>query len=316
MTELAPRTPIQELVSQIRGDQFRAEIANALPGNILPDRFVRVTVTAINQNPALVTVNRSSLFAAVIRCAQDGLLPDAREAVIVDIRDSHVKEGKAAAYWPMIGGYRKIAADNGITLNAFVVYENDEFDYVLGEAPHVHHKPPRLGEDRGEPIGAYSVATYANGRMVCPPEVMDVNEIEKVRAVSRAATNEYGPWVNWWDQQARKTVARRLFKQLPLRDLDERQKAILEAADDEAEFPAESTQTVDEANIDASIGAPVHPSGGGPDDSVDGEVIEEPDYDDEWSESAEDEPLPDEPAEGEQQTAFPIPSGPRGGRRS
>lgn len=43
---------------------------------------------------------------------------------------------------------------------------------------------------------------------------MSLGEIEKVRKVSRAATN--GPWVEWWEEMARKTVLRRLSKRLPM----------------------------------------------------------------------------------------------------
>jgi hypothetical protein len=45
-------------------------------------------------------------------------------------------------------------------------------------------------------------------------EVMSLEEIEKVRKVSRAANN--GPWVSWWGEMARKTVMRRLSKRLPM----------------------------------------------------------------------------------------------------
>jgi recombinational DNA repair protein RecT len=43
---------------------------------------------------------------------------------------------------------------------------------------------------------------------------MDINAIERVRAVSRAAKN--GPWVQWFDEMCRKTVFRRLSKWLPM----------------------------------------------------------------------------------------------------
>jgi hypothetical protein len=43
---------------------------------------------------------------------------------------------------------------------------------------------------------------------------MSLEEIEKVRKVSRAASN--GPWVAWWGEMARKTVMRRLSKRLPM----------------------------------------------------------------------------------------------------
>ena len=45
-------------------------------------------------------------------------------------------------------------------------------------------------------------------------EVMNLEEIEQVRKVSRAANN--GPWVAWWSEMARKTVMRRLSKRLPM----------------------------------------------------------------------------------------------------
>ena len=49
---------------------------------------------------------------------------------------------------------------------------------------------------------------------------MSFDEIEKVRAASRA--RGAGPWVQWWEEMARKTVARRHAKVLPMStDLDD-----------------------------------------------------------------------------------------------
>lgn len=259
-TDVVQRTPMQEVIAQVRGEVFKQQIADALPGNVTPERFVRVAVTAIQQQPDLIATRKESLFASIVKCAQDGLLPDGREAALV-------KFGNDCAYLPMVGGLRKVAAKHGITLNAFVVYANDEFDYTLGEAPHVHHKPPRLGDERGEPIGAYAVATYQDAAMVCPPEVMSKDEIEKVRNVSRA--KGAGPWSQWWDQMARKTVARRLFKQLPLGDLDEQATRIIEAVDNDADLAKLDTGlTVDEANVVAPLAQITAPKDPGPDDEV------------------------------------------------
>jgi recombination protein RecT len=267
MTEIATRSPMQELVSTVRGDQFRQQIAAALPGNVSPERFQRVTVTAINQNPDLVAVDRQTLFSAVIRCAQDGLLPDGREAALVVFNDKKAAGGKRATYLPMVSGYRKISAKHGLSLEAFLVFENDEFDYELGYEPVLRHKPPRLGSDRGEVLGAYAVARHIDGRKWL--DVMSRDEIEKVRAVSRAATSEYGPWVNHWGEMARKTVARRLFKQLPLDDVDEADAKVIEAGDADADLPslARPTMSVQEANVAASLGGALPPQTEPPDDT-------------------------------------------------
>ena len=45
-------------------------------------------------------------------------------------------------------------------------------------------------------------------------EVMTRADVERVRQTSRA--KDSGPWVEWWDRMAEKTVGRRLFKRLPL----------------------------------------------------------------------------------------------------
>lgn len=296
MTEMAVRDKHVELVQRVNGEAFKQEITVALPAGVPADRFVRCVVTAVNQTPELIVADRRSFFNAVLRCAQAGLLPDGREAALVVVKDKKV--GQAVAFWPMIFGYRKIAADHGIVLNAFVVCENDEFDYQLGGSPKIHHKPAKLGVDRGAVIGAYAVATWSvDGRMVCPPEVMDRSEIEKVRAVSRAATSEYGPWVKWWDQQARKTVARRLFKQLPLGDLSDREAAVVTAADDETDFGTSSGMTVDEANVAAALGPMVPPVQEPPEDHVPDEA--------DWSEV---DPSLNAEVEGD---AFPIPESAR-----
>jgi recombination protein RecT len=267
MTDIVKRSPMQELVSQVRSDQFLDQVKAALPGNVSPERFVRVAVTAINQNPDLVAVDKATLFSSIIRCAQDGLLPDGREAALVVFNDKKAAGGKRSSYLPMIGGYRKIAAKHGLSLEAFLVHENDEFDYELGYEPVLRHKPPRLGSDRGEVLGAYAVARHVDGRKWL--DVMSRDEIEKVRAVSRAATSEYGPWVNHWGEMARKTVARRLFKQLPLDDVDEADAKVIEAGDADADLPslARPTMSVQEANVAASLGGALPPQTEPPDDT-------------------------------------------------
>jgi len=256
---------IREATASIESPEFRQQIQAALPDHVSVDRFVRVARTAIVQNPDLITKgDRASILAGLIRCAQDGLLPDGREAALVLF-------GNKAAYMPMVGGLRKIAAQHGVTLVATVVYSHDEFAYELGWEPSVTHRPPPLDQPRGEPIGAYAVATDTEGRRYL--EVMSRQEIEQVRAVSRAKGQ--GPWSDWWGEMARKTVARRLWKQLPL-GAHEDAARVLESTEAEAELPrVERTLSVPAAPelvaADAAFDedpAPVPES-----DTVDAEVV-------------------------------------------
>lgn len=217
--EVVQRTPQQELVARIRTQEFQSQVAIALPENVKPERFVRAAATALLDNPDLAGAEPNSVFAALLKSAQDGLLPDGREAALV------IFKGKAA-YLPMIGGFRKIAADHGWSIRTQVVYANDLFEHEEGLDPHFRHVPVRPGTDRGDPIAAYAVGAHADGRREL--EVMRVDEIEKVRNVSRA--KDKGPWVDWWERMAEKTVGKRLFAKLPLGDLDERVARVLEAS--------------------------------------------------------------------------------------
>lgn len=235
--EVAQRTPAEELVSRVRTPQFREQVALALPDNVSPERFTRVAVTALLQNPDIATCEPDSVFNSLLRAAADGLLPDGREAALVSFNtkqgDSWVKK---AQYMPMIYGYRKIAAEHGWELVTRIVYANDEFVHETGMEEKLVHTPARPGVARGEMVAAYAVGRHADGRRA-GPEVMDADAINKVRAVSRA--NDKGPWVDWEDRMWEKTVGKRLFAKLPLGEKDQaRVRRLIQIPDDPAESAA------------------------------------------------------------------------------
>ena len=141
--------------------------------------------------------------------AQDGLLADGREAALVIFR---TKDGPKVQYMPMVGGILKKVRNSGelASISAQVAYDKDLFEYELGDDERIVHKP-FLGEDRGKQIAVYAIAKTKDGAIY--REVMSVADVEKVRAASK--TGKFGPWVDWWDEMAKKTVIRRLAKRLP-----------------------------------------------------------------------------------------------------
>jgi recombination protein RecT len=192
--------------------QFKA----ALPAHIPAERFMRVLMTAIQNNPKLLTVDRRSLWNSAMKAAQDGLLPDGREGAIVEFKN---KGGLPVAQWmPMIAGLRKKVRNSGeiATWDAQVVHQKDKFHYRLGDDPLIEHEPS-LEANPGPVIAAYSVATLKSGEK--SREVMSVAQIEQVRKRSRAKD---GPWFTDYDEMCRKTVAKRHSKALPMStDLDD-----------------------------------------------------------------------------------------------
>ena len=204
-------SPVEQLRSQLVA--MTPEFRNALPSHIKPEKFQRVIMTVIQQNPGLMQADRRSLFASCIKCAADGLIPDGREAALVMF-------GTQVQYMPMLAGIQKRARNSGeiASIQAHVIYEHDHFVIRRGLNETIEHEPKFPG-DRGKPIGAYAIAKFKDGS---DPifEVMDITAIERVRSVSRA--KNAGPWKDWWDEMARKTVFRRLSKWLPMTpDADE-----------------------------------------------------------------------------------------------
>lgn len=271
MSQSRELTPVAQVCTTISSPEFKSKIKDALPPGIDPDRFVRVTMTALQQNPTIANGDRQSLYNAVIRCAQDGLSPDGKQAALVMF-------GQAVQYMPMIGGLRKIAADHGIIMATGVVHKNDHFEYELGVKPYKVHKPAPLDQERGEPIGAWAEALDDDGRLYL--EVMGKGDIEQVRTASRAKNGDL--WSKWWGEAARKTVGRRLFKSLPLADkLDEREVRILAAADADMEFDRGTGEVRPETAQDVQQGGRRRPRAldavaaqapaSGPQEAIDGE---------------------------------------------
>lgn len=212
----AARTLAQDIATQLSDDDFRAQLAASLPEGITVEKFASVTLTALmddavrqsDESKRLIACDRLSLFQAVIKCAQDGLLPDGREAALV-------KRGKTAVYQPMVGGFRKIAGQHGWTIRSEAVYANDEFDFTT-EPPTIAHRPVRPGEERGQIVAAYAVARHRDGRR--EQVVMPQEDIAKRRA--QATTDQV--WAKWPAEMSEKTVVRDLFAELPLDPADKR----------------------------------------------------------------------------------------------
>lgn len=228
MTAREARNPFDTLAHQLesRLDEF----AKMLGSRANAEAYIRVVKNAVLANPDLLTVDRGSLLLAAMRAAQDGLMPDGREAVL-NIYNTKTKVAgqwqwvRKAQYLPMVGGLVKLLYASGeVTyIDAAVWYERDVFRFTRGDNVTLVHEPFLGDEDPGQIMGAYVVVKLKNGEI--KREVMPRRDIEKVRAVSKAVDtdgNPTGPWKDWYDQQAIKSVIKRIYKQLPKTDRLER----------------------------------------------------------------------------------------------
>jgi recombination protein RecT len=227
-------------------DTIKPQIVAALPPHISYDKFESVLKTALQINPELLNVDRRSLWLASTKAAQDGLLPDGRQGALVIYKDK--RRGAIAQWLPMIAGIRQKVRNSGevATWEVHTVHEKDRFEYQLGDHPRIEHIPHR-GADRGQIIAAYSIAVLKGGDI--SREVMWIDEIEAIREGSRAGNS--GPWVSHYGEMAKKTVAKRHAKVLPMSsDLDE----MLRAGDEDSEPAAAPGRNLTDAlNMIASL---------------------------------------------------------------
>ena len=139
----------------------------------------------------------------------------------------------------MVAGIMKMVRNSGeiSTWSVQAVYENDNFDFCLGDEEHITHKPALA--NRGKIIAVYSIVSMKDGEK--SREVMSVEDVNAIRARSRSGNS--GPWVSDFAEMSKKTVVRRHAKRLPMStDLDDALRA-----DDELFLPPEQPAPPEQA---------------------------------------------------------------------
>ena len=204
------------LIGVVRSPAFQKQMALAMPKSMTPDRLTRIVMTECRKTPALMKCSPESFYGAVLQCAALGLEPGSAlgHCYLLPFGNGKDKQNRPNAQ--LIIGYRgmiDLARRSGqiISLQAWTVHAQDTFNYQLGLNPDIEHVPASVA-DRGPVTHVYAVAKLKGGGVQF--EVMSRAEIEKVRASSKAGNS--GPWSSHWDEMAKKTVIRRLFKYLPV----------------------------------------------------------------------------------------------------
>jgi recombination protein RecT len=200
--EVAKISPIQEVRETLT--KMEPQFKMALPAHIQPEKFMRVVMTALQNDPKLVTeCSRSSLYNACMQAAQDGLIPDKREGVILPFKSE-------AKWMPMVGGICKKARNSGeiSTIDAQVVYEKDTYEaWIDDKGQHFKHVKSREA-DRGPVVLTYAYAITKDGGFYF--EEIDETQMSAIEKMSKA--ND-GPWKGpFRDEMRRKSALRRLTK--------------------------------------------------------------------------------------------------------
>lgn len=193
------------------------------------DRFLKVASSTVNYDKesifamqalmknsfAMDTANKNpqSVHLAMINVASTGLtLNPANGYAYLVPRDGQIVLD--ISYKGLI----KIATDSGAVVwaRADIVYSDDQFTYH-GPAKMPDHTADPFKAERGEIVGCYCIAKTKDGDILT--EVMPMLELAKIRAKSMAyAKKNSGPWVEWFEQMAKKAVIKRASKTWPYTD--------------------------------------------------------------------------------------------------
>lgn len=190
-------------------------MAQALPKHMDIDRLTRLAMTTIRTTPALKDADVGSLLGAVMQAAQLGLEPGLMGHCYLLPFNNKNKGIKEVQFIIGYKGMIDLARRSGHikSIYAHAVYSNDEFDYELGLESKLVHKPT-MEPDKGEFIGAYAVAHFKDGGYQF--EFMSKADIEKRKGRSKAANSKFSPWTSDYEEMAKKTVVRHMWKYLPI----------------------------------------------------------------------------------------------------
>lgn len=187
---------------------MQAQFARALPAHIPPERFVRIAITALRQNPALGRCTPESLLGALLTCAQLGLEPNTPqgEAYLIPY-------GRVCTFVPGYRGLATLAWNSGsiAEMYAELVHEKDVFRFTKGLHRDLVHEP-HLGDDAGPIIGAYAVVKMKDGGVAF--DYWTIDQIRRHQAAHSQTPSSKAPAdiAGWMD---RKVVLKQVLKLVP-----------------------------------------------------------------------------------------------------
>lgn len=244
---------IKDYIAQMQG-----EIQKALPKVMTPERFTRIALSAVSNNPQLGECTPRSFLAAMMNAAQLGLEPNTPlgQAYLIPYKNKGILECQFQIGYK---GLIDLAYRSGDVkmIMAQTVYEKDEFEFEFGLEPRLKHVPTK--KDRGEPTWFYAVFKLVNGGEGF--EVMSVEDVRKhAQKYSQAYNSSFSPWKKNFEEMAKKTVIKKVLKYAPmktdfLRAVTEDETIKHDIDFDMSQVPNDYVDVeFDETNVDPSIG--------------------------------------------------------------
>ena len=186
--------------------KMKPYLEQILPNSMSADRSIMSAISELKNNPALNMCDPKAICGGILRIAQMGLeIGSVLGKVYLVPFNGDVT--LMLGYRGMLDLIRR--SPDVFSIKSACVYENDLFEFEDGSTPSIKHV--RKWTNRGALIGVFAIIIMKNGYFQY--EMMSVEEVEKIRQKSPGKNSK--PWVNYFEEMAKKTVIRRLFKTAP-----------------------------------------------------------------------------------------------------
>jgi recombination protein RecT len=188
------------------------EITAIIVTTLDPERFMRVFYSQIMLNPDILDCSNMSLLSTMIQSAQIGLEPILQRAALIPYKG-------VVTFQPMYRGHILLARNTGkVKVTSRVIFTNENYKVAYGSEEKITHEPMlswNAEAPRGEPVGAYTVWTYADGDQTFT--FMPWSEIIEIRdAYSQSwKGGKKSPWRDRPYEMAKKTVIKNHSKTEP-----------------------------------------------------------------------------------------------------
>lgn len=206
-----------ELGTMLENQFASPSISEALPPNFNKARFIQNAIALVNDTPQLAKISKAKLLPGLLKGAYMGLDFFAKDCFLIPYGETLNFQ---ISYKGMIKMCERFSVRPIKNIYAKIVRDGDDFvDGIKDNKPYVNFTPKSFND--GQIIGAFAVVEFADGSIQY--ETMTKAQLETVKHLSNSQNSL--AWTKFPEEMYKKSVIRRLCKNISLNMGQEAQKA-------------------------------------------------------------------------------------------
>jgi len=214
--------------------QQEKQFAMVLPKTLGIDRFIRITISTVVQNPKLLQCDQKTFLRSLLVLASLGLEPGGPLGLAHLVPFWNSRENRLDCQ-PIVDykGYIALAHNSKEVgrITAHIIYEKEQWSFSDGDV--VIHRPLPPSERGEKKIMVYAKA-YDRAGVLIAQEYLWAEEVEatKAKALANKKNTAANPWVLYEEAMWRKSPVRKIAKWMPMAAEMQKAARIEEAQED------------------------------------------------------------------------------------